>query len=339
MRHAAAVLVLKANRVLGFLRFDREGVSIPCGNVEETETPAKAAIRETREETGYTVTLSENNPYAAFDTMGGCHVTTFRGTIVGEGAPTTPNEGRPVWASPRTLVDGGPYSRYNEAMLRHFGVEPWPLVGKFHSHLTLKGDASDVERAAKLTGGKVTYIDLARTDSGRTQTDAMVTHHYVTGVHGLEDEHDVLVLLKSRASQIQASGIDVERVKLEYEPFGKGSPRADVERALLRKPYTEVHVKLHLPDAMWLGAVKHEAALLDWHPSRNPFGSTTDGRLVQFVNRRLYGGVTLEYIDQHIDTLVNVLMKFPRNQVEIAEIKTETAIYDSNDEVDAWWMR
>ena len=356
MREAAAVLVVRKGRVLGFLQYAREGVSIPCGWVEGGETPLVAAVRECQEETGYQIVVTNDAPYQGFDPVGKTVVTTYRAEIIGVGKPTTPHEGKASWVSIRTLTEG-PFGHYNQRMLRHFGINPWPLVGKFHSHLTLRGSEEEVRRAAKLVGGKVTYIDLSRMDSTRKQTDAMVTNHYLTGAHGLEDEHDVLNLLKAKAKQLVDSGIEVTRVKLEYDVYGKKSPVSDAGRALQRLPYTEVHIKTIIPHKQekvddLLGSLMDEGPKVDhelrsqvmtlagergWHPSRNPFDNNAKG-LTQFVNRRFYvedGPFTWETVDRQIDEVVRAIRG---KGVQVKEIKYETAIYDSNDDVDRWWM-
>lgn len=327
---AAGVLVLNANRVLAFRRLDAEGLSLPCGLVEPGEEPPAAAVREAKEETGLDVELLDHPPYVGLDVVGGARVYTYQaavkgGTLIAE----APGEGMPVWASLREIVQG-PYWHYNQRALRHFGIRP-PLVGKFHSHLTVSTTSvQEAERAAKLTGGKLTVIDLSR--DRRSQTDWMITHHYVTGSRGLEDQYDIKALLRAKARQLEESGIRVTRIKLEYDLLHDRSDRNQVVAAL-DNTYTEIHVKCVLPPDLRDPLIQM-AKGLGWHPSRNPFAKRDDGQLVQFVNRRFYGCVTLDQIDMAVDELV-ALLQAP---IDIAEVKYETAIYDSNDDVDRWWM-
>jgi ADP-ribose pyrophosphatase YjhB (NUDIX family) len=331
MKTAAGVLVLNGPRVLAFRRYDREGLALPCGDVETGESPAMAAVREAKEETGLDVELvAERAPYVGFEFEGNALVYTFLATVRGGALlEAAQGEGVPVWASVREVAQG-PYWHYNQRALRCFGVRP-PLSGKFHSHLTIEaGSQREAERAAHLTGGKLTVIDLSRGE--RQQTDWMITHHYVTGARGLEDQYDIEALLRARARQLDESGVKVVRVKLEYDLLHDRSDRGQVSAAL-DNLYTEIHVKCLLDEGQ-RAELCRVAAKEGWHPSRNPFAVRDGGQLVQFVNRRFYGETRLAEIDAAVDRLLAAILP----HAEVLEIKYETAVYDSNDAHDRWWM-
>lgn len=328
---AAGVIVLNGPRILAFERFDKPGLALPCGHVEAGESVAQAALREAEEETGLRLELADAAPFVGFDTIGNKLVHAFLAHVVdGELRSTAIGEGRPRWASIREVADG-PYWHYNRRALRHFGVRV-PLAGKFHSHMTIEAHSRDeAERAAKLTYGKLTVIDLTR--DGRSQTDYMITHHYETGSRGLEDQSDIEALLRSREQLLRESGIRVTRLKLEYDATHASNRPHDADPACSDGIYTEVHIKCVVVKSN-RDALIAAAASAGWHPSRNPFAERTDDHIVQFVNRRFYGSVRLSDIDTVVDRIVPTIV--PLAQIE--ELKYEVAVYDTNERQDRWWM-
>lgn len=329
MKQAVAVLVTDGPRVLAFKKHDKEGLSVPCGKQEPDETLEQCAIRECLEETGLTVKIVAKEPFVGFDVIGDYLVTSFKAEIV-SGKLELSGEGTPQWASVAEIAYG-PFSHYNQRMLRHFDIKI-PLVGKFHSHLTIVANSDDeARRAAALVKGKITIIDLSR--ENKTQTDYMITHHYVTGHHGLEDSFDITTLLKSMAKQITESGVKVTRVKLEHELLDSRSNIRDIPSSL-NSIYTEVHVKCLVSEDQRNKLIEVSSAK-GWHPSRNPFAKAEDGTLTQFVNKRFYGQSSLVDIDSHVDQLVKDVIQI----TEIKEIKYESTIYDSNEKLDGWWMK
>lgn len=212
---AAGVIVVNGPRILAFERYDKPGLALPCGHIESGEAAAEAAVREAQEETGLLLQLDDKPPFVGLDTVGNKLVHTYLARVVGgELKEHAVGEGRPRWASIREVADG-PYWHYNRRALRHFGIKI-PLVGKFHSHITIEARSmAEAERAAKLSYGKLTVIDLSR--GSRSQTDYMITHHYETGSRGLEDHSDIEALLRSRELLLRESGVGVLRLKLEYD--------------------------------------------------------------------------------------------------------------------------
>lgn len=332
---AAAVLAFRGSRVLAFVREQDGHLGLPCGKVNRGESPREAALRELAEETGYRCDLLDSEPFVAFDPRGACVVATYLADDdLVEGTPTHEHEGSPVWASVRDLLKSG-YGDYNRRLLRHFGIQQ-PVGGKLHSHLTLSCSLDEAERARKLVGGKVTIIDLSRVDSSKNQTDVMLTHHFLVGKHGLEDHLDVLASLRAKAQTLRDTGILVSRAKLEHELLHPHSDPSEVSASLQQASYVEAHVKCKV-DHKNLDALKRAASSFGWHPSRNPLHQQNDGVTTQFVNKRFYNETDLNPLEAQVDGLVSLLSGMPF-QVDVCEAKIETALYDSNDQVDAWWM-
>ena len=123
MRVAAGVIVVRGAEILALMRSDRNGVGLPCGHVEEGESPELAAIREAEEETGLVLALVPDvPPFVAVDPLGGKLVHTFLATIVGgQLRGEVPGEGTPCWTTPAALAQG-PYADYNRRAFEHFQI-------------------------------------------------------------------------------------------------------------------------------------------------------------------------------------------------------------------------
>lgn len=305
---AAGCLIRRGHEVLVFEKSSGQ-YSLPCGKVEPGESPADAAIRETKEETGYVVQIT-GAPFVGFDLCDKRQVWTFPAEVVEAGVAVTPGEGTAMWGSHRALVIGR-YGHYNERMLRALGIDPHPLHGKFHSHIIV----ADAWKAQAVIGGKVTIIQEG---SG---LDQMLTHHHLTG--SLEDESDIRLKVDMLVKKLAASGIQAKRAKLEYEPLYDVSLRACAERAF-REPYTEIHIKLLVAPSE-LAKICALATTLGLLPSRNIRETRPDG-VVQFVSKQIHEATTMEYVLSEIDRTTNTLGDVTR--VLEAKVETVRATWD-----------
>ena len=337
-RCSAGVLVRRGpSRVLAFQRLnDVAGLSLPFGFVDTGECPEEAAVREAREETGHIIRLVEGRPpFVAFDTVGNTMAYTFLGEIEGgDILDMADGEGVARYASIREITRGR-FGDYNTRAMRHFGI-PVPVVGKFHSHITIDPvNGEEAERAAKLSKGKLTVIALSH--DGRSERHYMLTHHFVTGGGGMEDHYDILARLKGIRLQLTESGVPVIRVKLEYEPLHEASPHEDLANVLAGARYVEVHVKCIVPDGAALTALAGLAMEYDWRLSSNPFETRDDGSIVQFVNRRFFGAdKALEVVHATVDSFVP-FVHHTLPTARLVEVKHEVAVFDDQGQHDAWW--
>ncbi len=335
MKHAAGVLITKGPRVLAFRRLDKDGVALPCGMVREGETIAEAAVRKAKEETGLDVRLLTEEeggagPFTGFDTVGKTMVTIYRAIIEGgELLEVVNGKGFPVWTS-QAEVARGPYWHFNKRLLRHFGIKP-PLTGRFHSHITFEAPSHEIaKRAAVLTGGKLTVIDLQSLD--KEPDEWLVTHHYMTGSRGLEDHYDIEMKMLAHAKQLHGSGFPVLRTKLELEILDHHSGYHQLVDAL-DSIYTEVHVKCIVKKELRDNLVAF-AREQGWHPSRNPFDQTDDGRVVQFINLRKYGNISLSAFDAEVDRMIPLALEIADY---VKEVKYETAVHDTDSGTERSW--
>jgi hypothetical protein len=197
------------------------------------------------------------------------------------------------------------------------------LRGRFHSHLTVRGDATEqLARAARDVQAKVTVIDLA--GDRRAERDVMLTRYHLDDAPGALGR--VADALQSMCDTLEAEGIEVARVKVEHESE-PSLPRFDAER------YHEVHIKLAIEPARfdevytWLTRGDH-----GWVASRNPRERRPD-RVLQFVTLRCYDGDRAD-ADARVARASATLRDAG---LEIVEIKRETAVLDTDLARDAWW--
>ena len=130
MKIAAGVLTknpIDSNLFLAFKRkkSNGSGVSLPCGKLEEGETPDQAARRECREETGWNVFFHMLMPYIGFNQDDGYEVWIYSADLdeeFGRILPKSLEEGEMVWATAEELI-AGPYGEFNRQVFQHFGVK------------------------------------------------------------------------------------------------------------------------------------------------------------------------------------------------------------------------
>ena len=103
--------------------------------------------------------------------------------------------------------------------------------------------------------------------------------------------------------------------------------------AALDNIYTEIHVKCDVETTV-RDVLMSVASGRGWHPSRNPFAKSEGDRVIQFINRRFYGLTSITEIDDAVDAITRDVSPY----AAIQEIKYETAVFDSNDLHDRWWM-
>ena len=115
--YAAGALVLIDGKVLLFQRKGETGYDLPFGKREAGETPEETAIREVREETGYTIIILPHPPFIRIGRSG--LSLTLLGEAISQGVPSHPEEGKAVLGD-FSLLDTGRYPLYNRAMLQHF---------------------------------------------------------------------------------------------------------------------------------------------------------------------------------------------------------------------------
>lgn len=203
------------------------------------------------------------------------------------------------------------------------------IDGKFHSHITVHVSGDDeIERLRMFCRErrvKLTVIDLENF-RGRAQRDVMTTQHY--RVEGSGAVREIIESLRELTRELGEEGFEVVRVKLEHEslptlPVFDGSN------------YREIHVKLRVDPARFdeeLAWLREVSGRWGFVPSSNPRAIHGD-HIVQFVNLRLYEG-TLEETEAVVADLVSALVA---RGLDVAEVKQETAVFDTNLDLDRWW--
>ena len=200
------------------------------------------------------------------------------------------------------------------------------LEGKFHSHITVMCDESQIDDLRLLCRQlycKVTVIDLERGD--RKQQDIMLTHYFHTKHGQYSTVEEIRSRLENDCATLKENGFNAVRIKLEHESLPTNDPTADT--------YREVHFKCIMPsddrDSIFQRMAEFDSTIV---PSSNPFEKMKDGNIVQFFNKRYYEG-TVEEVDQASNEIVAAL----NTMCTVKEVKRESVVFDTNLEHDKWW--
>ncbi len=206
-------------------------------------------------------------------------------------------------------------------------LAPENIDGIFHAHLTVTAAFDQLPALRDLCRGqgvKLTIVDLEK--ESRQQRDVMTTSYYRESSPG--SLRRIVGQLIDLAAVLNSQGYPVMRAKLEHET------RPTVT-TFSRAQYHEVHIKLAIPAESFpdrrerlaeLGKVEGFVA------SSNP-RERTDGRVMQFVNLRIYEGDQTA-ADARVRDLVNLL---ETEGFVVRETKQETVIFDTNLALDEWW--
>ena len=122
----AGIIIERDGKILLIDRSDGLGYTIPGGIVRHRETVEECVLRESHEETGYTVKITGFvGVYSALnrDPRFRAIAITFKGRVV-EGAPRSSGEGAPCWRTPDEVL--GHMAFDCEEMLKDY------LGGKTH---------------------------------------------------------------------------------------------------------------------------------------------------------------------------------------------------------------
>lgn len=203
------------------------------------------------------------------------------------------------------------------------------LCGRFHSHITVRVDPERetlLQQVARSHQAKVTVIDLEGA-SEQAQRDIMTTRYHLDESPGALGR--ISEALARFASDLEAAGLSVLRVKVEHESEPSLKSYSDVR-------YHEVHIKLSLgessfvQDRAWL---VEQGRQMRWVPSRNPY-ERRDGRVVQFVTMRCYEGDRAS-ADRLVEDALAVLSA---RGLSVIEVKRENTVLDTHRAHDAWWI-
>lgn len=118
----AMTLIKMGDGYLGVSRKDdHNDIGMPGGKSDPGETPEECAIRETLEETGYTVRLLDAEPYVEVGLSKLCH--TYLAEITDTPrVPVDPKETAIVGEFPKQAFLDGFSGEYNVGMFKYFGL-------------------------------------------------------------------------------------------------------------------------------------------------------------------------------------------------------------------------
>lgn len=200
---------------------------------------------------------------------------------------------------------------------------------RFETHLTLliEEDASLNIARDWAIAKNLKWSDIIL-DKGDTPSQPMVTFR---GQGTLEEQ---IRIAKSLVLELSAMGVQVARVKVEFElPFAE----TQIELPLIPVPenqYFEHHVKLLLSPNINLAQLSSFVNRYGGYLSRNARRQRADGMQERFVTQRVYGTDPAKSY-RHFAQLTDAIRKA---DFEIVESEHEFVLYDTNIELDSGWM-
>lgn len=104
---SAHLLIKKNSRYLVLRRGDGQGLGLPAGIINWSETPARAAMRETLEETGFNTKITRligvySQPKDSLFGVNSIYIV-YAGQII-SGQLTASQEGQPVWLTKAEII-------------------------------------------------------------------------------------------------------------------------------------------------------------------------------------------------------------------------------------------
>ncbi|MBS2963572.1 hypothetical protein KGA66_10975 [Actinocrinis puniceicyclus] len=207
--------------------------------------------------------------------------------------------------------------------------DPLAFEGDFETHVTVRGDRTDVDHLERWAAGaelKLTLITLGR---GRVPVQPMIT---LRGSGTLGAQYTAAGVVVGR---LETAGFEVARVKIEASPCTRGVP-GDDEAALRLGAgcYFEHHVKLLLDAGCDVAALTRLVVPHGAHVSWNARRVLDPGRHERFVTQRCHG-LGLAAAGKSLEELCTMLYECG---YEIVSVEREFVVFDSDASLDAGWI-
>lgn len=176
---------------------------------------------------------------------------------------------------------------------------------------------------------KPIVLDLEGTDD-ITIKDVMTSSHFRGDNRGSYEE------MKRISDSLTDMGYKVVREKIETVPWHPAAPMTTGD-VMPEDCYFEAHIGCIISSEQ-----KEQLQLIasntDSHLSRNFFKKLEDGKFVNMITYRMYGGVdvTLDMFNNHVEYMKKELKRF---DIEFEKVITEFSIYDTKASHDNAWIK
>lgn len=192
------------------------------------------------------------------------------------------------------------------------------LQGRFHSHITIPKEYGTVDLGIQ---GKRTPITLIK-NGEEVDTQYMLTHYFVAGDFGkikgrFSNYAHIRSDLENKVKVLESRGVPVLRLKIEHEIYDDPYTEEDALSSLQGCLYSEIHARFN----------KTLHRLLDptWEISFNELDKNGD----IFYTKRFFNPIKAKDALSEYEKLKLFSPK---------ELKIETALLDTNPELDKEWL-